>query len=124
MKKIILLFLGILLITGCSNNKEKELCNKVDEIDVSSFNQEEKYDELAEILENYFATYCEDTNSEVCKALDDYIKTTKSEINFKDCSNLEGNWKNVCESDNKLMVSGKKTNVIYKHEEMWAVCNN
>lgn len=124
MKKIILLFLGIVLITGCSNNKEKELCNKVDEIDVSSFNQEEKYDELAEILENYFATYCEDTNSEVCKALDDYIKTTKSEINFKDCSNLEGNWKNVCESDNKLMVSGKKTNVIYKHEEMWAVCNN
>ena len=56
MKRIILLFLGIVLITGCSNNKEKELCNKVDEIDVSSFNQEEKYDELAEILENYFAT--------------------------------------------------------------------
>lgn len=123
MKKIVLLFLGIILITGCSNNKEQELCNKVDEIDVRSFNQEGKYDELAEILENHFATYCEDTSSEVCKALDDYIKTTKSEIEFKDCSNLEGNWKNVCESDNKLMVTSKKTNVTYKHEEMWAICN-
>ena len=123
MKKIILLFLGIILITGCSNNKEQELCNKIDEIDVSSFNQDGKYDELAEILENHFTTYCEDASSEVCKALDDYIKATKSEMNFKDCSSLEGNWKNVCESDNRLMVTSKKTNVTYQHEEMWAVCN-
>lgn len=124
MKKIILLIISVIIITGCSNNKEKELCNKVDEIDVSSYNQESKYDELAEILENHYATYCEDTSSEVCKALDDYIKTTKSEIKFKDCSNLEGNWKNLCESDNKLMVTSKETNVTYKHEEMWAICND
>ena len=100
MKKIMLLFLGIILITGCSNNKENELCNKVDEIDVNSYTQQENYDELTKILENHYATYCEDTSSEVCKALDDYIKTTKSEMNFKDCNSLEGNWKNLCEFDN------------------------
>ena len=131
MKKVILLFLGIILITGCSNNKEKELynkekelCNKVYEIDVSSFTQEGKYDEFAEILENHYATYCVDTSSEVCNELDDCIKIIKSEIKFKDCSNLEGNWKKLCESENKLMVYSKKSDVGLKFTEIRLVCNN
>lgn len=123
MKKIILLFLGIILITGCSNNKEQELCNKVDEIDVLAYTNSNNYEELTLILEDNYNNYCESSNTKICNKLSDYIKATKEEITQKDCSILNGNWKNVCESDNKLKVVDKETNVIYMHEEFWAVCN-
>lgn len=117
MKKFILLFF-IIIVSGCSNNKERKLCNKLDEIDVSSFNQEQNYDELANILDNYYTTYCSNLNSDICNALYDYINATKSEVNLKDCSNLDGNSKDLCVSDNNLLITSKKTNVTYKHEEM------
>mgnify|MGYP004604796945 FL=1 len=124
MKKVIFLCLVVILISGCSNNENQELCNKIDEIDVSSYTQAGNYDELSSILEKHYTTYCKDSNSKVCISLNDYLEATKSEINFKDCSSLESNWKSICESDNKLMVINKKINVTYKHEEMWTVCNN
>lgn len=124
MKKIMLLFLGIILITGCSSNKEKELCNKVDEIDVQTYTSSNNYEELTLILENNYDTYCKSSNTEVCNKLNDYIESTKKEIKLKDCINLDDTKKILCESDNKLAILDKANNVNYMHEEMWAVCNN
>lgn len=124
MKKLVLLILSILLITGCSNSKEKELCTKVDEIDNTTYVNEEKYEELANILDDYYTTYCENTTSEVCTKLDDYIKATKHEVTIKDCNNLEESWRSICESDNKMSVLDKKIYINYKSGELWATCNN
>ena len=35
MKKVIFLCLGVILISGCSNNENQELCDKIDEIDLN-----------------------------------------------------------------------------------------
>ena len=123
MKKIILLFLMIILLVGCSSNNENELCNKIDEIDVQTFTEEEKYKELTLILEDNFENYCEDSESDVCNTLSEYIKSTKSEIELENCDKVEGSNKDMCENDNKLAILDKKINVGYMHEEMWAVCN-
>lgn len=123
MKKVMLLLFGVILITGCSNSKEKELCDKIIDIDVHTYTSGERYDELASILEKDYEEYCANSETNVCNALKEYIDATKSEITFKDCNNLEGDWKGLCESDNKLKVSSKKTNVIYMHEEFYTACS-
>ena len=124
MKKIIFLCLAVILISGCSNNENQELCDKIEEIDVSSYTEKGNYDERASILEKHYITYCKDSNSKVCVSLNDYLEATKSELKLKDCNNLESNKKSICESDNKLIVSDKKIDVNYKHEEVIASCNN
>lgn len=123
MKKVMLLLFGIILITGCSNSKESELCDKIIDIDLTTYTSAERYDELASILEKDYEKYCANSEPNVCNALKNYIESTKKEITFKDCSSLDGNWKSICESDNKLKVSGKKTNVIYMHEEFYIACS-
>lgn len=125
MKKIrlMLLLVSIILLVGCSNSKESELCDKIIDIDVSTYTSAERYDELASILEKDYEDYCANSETGVCNALKNYIGSTKKEITFKDCSSLDGNWKGLCESDNKLKVSGKKTNVIYMHEEFYTACS-
>lgn len=122
MKKIIVLSISI-IITGCSNNKEQELCNKIDEIDVQTYTSEENYKELTTILENEYNIYCNEKNSEICETLNKYINATKEEIKQENCSNKEGSWKEICESNNKLSILDKQIKVEYYHEEVWAVCN-
>ena len=122
--KLILLFVSIILLAGCSNSKESELCDKIIDIDVTTYTSSERYDELASILENDYANYCTNSETGVCNALKNYIEATKKDITFKDCNGLEGNWKGLCESDNKLKVSSKKTNVIYMHEEFYTACSD
>lgn len=124
MKKVIFLCLGVILISGCSNNENQELCDKIDEIDVSSYTEKGNYDELASILEKHYITYCKDSNSKVCVSLNDYLEATKSEVKFKDCDNLEGNTKSICELDNELLLGDKKIDVAYKHEGVYDACNN
>ena len=123
MKKVILLLFGVILITGCSNSKESELCDKIIDIDVSTYTSAERYDELASILEKDYEDYCANSETGVCNALKNYIEATNKEITFKDCNSLDGDWKRLCESDNQLKVSSKKTNVIYMHEEFYTACS-
>lgn len=124
MKKVIFLGLVVILISGCSNNENQELCDKIDEIDVSSYTEKANYDELADILEKHYTTYCKDSNSKVCISLNDYLETTKSEVKLKDCNNLEGDTKSICELDNELLLGDKKIDVAYKHEGVYDACNN
>lgn len=124
MKNIIFFCLAIILISGCSNNKEKELCDKLDELDVHSYTEEEKYSELGNVLDKFYTTYCENSDSTVCVSLNDYLETTRTEIALKDCDNLQGNYEKICELDNKTMVQDKKIDVNYKHEVVIANCNN
>lgn len=124
MKKVIFLCLAVILISGCSNNENQELCNKIDEINVSSYTEKGNYDELASILEKHYTTYCKDSNSKVCISLNDYLEATKSEVKLKDCDNLEGNTKSICELDNELLLGDKKIDVAYKHEGVYDACNN
>lgn len=124
MKKVIFLCLAVILISGCSNNENQELCNKIDEINVSSYTEKGNYDELASILEKHYTTYCKDSNSKVCISLNDYLEATKSEVKLKDCDNLEGNTKSICELDNELLLGDKKIDVAYKQEGVYDACNN
>lgn len=124
MKKVIFLCLAVILISGCSNNENQELCNKIDEINVSSYTEKGNYDELASILEKHYTTYCKDSNSKVCISLNDYLEATKSEVKLKDCDNLEGNTKSICELDNELLLGDKKIDVDYKQEGVYDACNN
>ena len=128
MKKVFLGLMSISLIlglaSGCSNNKEKELCNKIDEIDVQTYTSEENYEELTTILEDEYNIYCNEKNREVCEVLDKYIDATKEKIKIEDCSDKEGSWKEICESNNNLSILDKKNNVTYYHEEIWSICNN
>lgn len=100
-KTISLLFLGFILLTGCSNN-EKELCNQMEEIDLSYYKENENYGELASILHEKYNTYCTDSTSEVCSKLNEYIEATNSTLTSTD----------------------KKIFVTLKSEELWAICND
>ena len=120
--KILLITLGALLITGCSSN-DKKLCNKIEEINVNNYIEEENYDELVQILGNYQNTYCENSTSDICNSLKNYIENVKEDVELKDCTNLGTQEKQLCESNNQFKISGKKTKVTYEHEELWAVCN-
>lgn len=118
----LLVIILVLVMTGCSTNLDKELCKKIDKIEVLNYTDNENYDELRTILQNNYNKYCS-KNSKVCIALNDYIKATKTEINTEDCSNKDGSWKDVCESNNKMKVLDKQNSVNYRHEELWAICN-
>lgn len=124
MKKIILLFLGIVLITGCSNNKEKELCDKFDKIDVQGYTENENYEELTSVLQKNYDEYCDGVSSDVCNALDKFIDSTKEELEFEDCSGKQGSLKEICESNNSLKIVDKNTNINYTSEEVWSFCND
>ena len=128
MKKVFLGLMSISLIlglaSGCSNDKEKELCNKIDIIDVHSITDENNYEDLATVLEGHYKDYCDDSDSEVCIKLDEYIKLAKEEINLEDCSNLDDNLAYLCEKDNELAITDKKISIDYVHEEIWRICNN
>ena len=128
MKKIVLLLVIMIMIgctTGCVKDKqEEELCEKIDQSDVYTYTKDEKYDELATILDGYFTTYCQNKNTEVCNALDNFVMETKKEVEFQDCTNLEGNWKELCQTGNKLKVSTKKTTVAVKQIEVRNACTN
>ena len=122
MRKIVLLFLEIVLLCGCTNGKERELCDVIEKIDVNGFVNDNNYEELTSILESNYKRYCTNLDSSVCVALNNYVNASKQEIVLKDC-NSEGKYQNICEYNNKLTILGKKNNVTYMHEEMWAVCN-
>ena len=124
MKKIILLCLAVILVSGCSNNKEKELCEKIDELDVHSYTEEENYSELGNILDKYYTTYCGNSNSTVCVSLNDYLEATRTEIKLRDCENLQDDYEKICELDNKGKVLEKNLDINYKHEVIIANCNN
>ena len=101
MKKIVLLFLGIILLTGCNNN-EKELCNQMNEIDLSYYKENENYGELASILQKKYDRYCTDITSDACDKLTEYIDAVNSELASID----------------------KKIYITLRSEELWAICND
>ena len=102
MKKIILLFLGIILLTGCSG-KEKELCNQVTEINLDAYKETGNYDELASILQEKYDTYCTDSTTDVCSKLQEYIDAA---------------------SNSTLTTLDKNILITYRSEELWAICND
>ena len=102
MKKIILLFLGILLLTGC-NSKEKELCNQVTEIDSFAYKEKGNYDELSSLLQEKYDTYCADSTTDVCSKLREYIDAA---------------------SNTSLNILDKNILITYRSEEFWAICHD
>lgn len=126
MKKIYGVLLVILLtsvMTGCSSNSNKELCENIDKIQVLDYTEAENYNELGSLLQSNYDKYCNEINSNVCKSLEKYIESTKEELDLEDCSTKQDSSKEICESDNKIKVLDKKNNVNYNHEEVWAACN-
>lgn len=124
MKKIILLFLVCVLVTGCFNKKEKELCDKIDEINVQSYMETQNYEELTSVLQKNYDNYCSNKTSDVCNALNTYINSSKAQVELEDCSTKQGSWKDLCESTNDVKIGNKKIDVLRNHEEVWAVCND
>lgn len=108
MKKIIVLIIAVIIVTGCSNKKEQELCNKIDEIDVDAYTEAENYQGLTELLENYNSTYCSEIDSEVCEKLDEYIDASKKEV------------------DQSFILADleKQMDVINYHEEISNICRD
>ncbi len=125
MKKLYFILLAIILVlvmTGCSINSDKELCENIDKIDVLDYTEIENYDGLRSILQSNYDKYC-NKDSKVCAILNDYINATKTKIDSEDCTKKEGSWKNICEYNNEIKVLDKQNYVNYKHEELWIICN-
>lgn len=102
MKKIILLFLGIILLTGC-NSKEEELCNRVTAIDLDAYKEKGNYDELSSLLQEKYDIYCTDSTTDVCSKLKEYIEAA---------------------SNTTLNTLDKNIFVDYRSEEFWAICHD
>ena len=108
MKKNIFLILltlsCIATLTGCSfaKNKEKELCNKINN-DITNYkNKATSFEALANNIKTYYDEDCENNdNSDVCNRMKSIINRLSINYQLENCNTYpEGNLKDLCISRN------------------------
>ena len=108
MKKITfsILFIAfcIIILTGCNftKNKEKELCNKIND-DITNYkNKTTSFETIANKIKTYYDKDCENNdNSDVCTGMKSIINRLSINYQLEDCDTYpEGNLKDLCISRN------------------------
>ena len=113
MKKNITFILSILfslaILTGCSftENKEKKLCNKINN-DISEYrNNKASFEILVNKIKSYYDEECiNSNNSDICTRMKSLINRQNINYNLEDCNTYpEGNLKDLCNSRNEATKS-------------------
>lgn len=108
-KYTLCLLLVCFMLTGCSNffkkelSDEEKLCQAIEPSIEKYQNKEIAYNEfLDSIKENYDSSCSDESTNVICVAIKGMYTTENTDLELKDCSNLSGNFKSVCESSNEV----------------------
>lgn len=102
------LLLICFMLTGCSFfgkklTEEEKLCQAITPSIEKYQNKEIAYNEFLDSIKDEYDSSCSDENTNViCVAIKGMYTTENTDLELKDCSNLSGNFKSVCESSNEV----------------------
>ncbi len=113
------LLLICFMLTGCSLfgkklTEEEKICQAIAPSIEKYQNKEINYNEFLDSIKGDYESSCSDeTTSVICVEINGMYVTEDMDLELKDCSNLSGNFKSLCESTNnaKKTMAEKKTSV-------------
>lgn len=103
---VLSIVLCIIVLTGCSfnENKEKSLCNKIND-DIANYEGKKiSFEIFANKIKNYYNKDCKgNENSDVCSEMTLVINRLNVNYQLEDCNIYpEGSFKEVCVSRNNI----------------------
>ena len=87
-----------------TNNKElteeEKLCQRINPYIEQYQSNILSYNELLSLIKNDYDNYCNNETNNICVSIKNMYQFEETDLELKDCSNLTGTYKDLCESTN------------------------